>query len=337
MASMIVSRKKRFPMILILIVLILLSIFISLHTGVFKLTPMEAIQALIGTGEEHHRLVLFEFRLPRIVIALLIGAGLAISGMILQGVTRNELADPGIVGIHAGAGLFVATWMMFLKSAFHDPPFIISLLAFVGGLVAALLIYLLAWRSQGVSPARLILVGIGINLLFDGILLALQMKMDPSQYQYLEIWLAGSIWATNWKFVLVLLPWIVILLPISYYRARHLNILQLGDQAATGLGIAVQRERLVLLMLAVGLAASCVSVGGGIAFVGLVAPHLARRLVGAKHEAVIPVAALLGALLLVVSDLIARQMLAPNEIPTGLVVAVIGAPYFLYLLTRTKG
>lgn len=320
-----------------LVLLILLSIFISFNTGIFKLSPMEVLRTLWGTGEEHHHLVLFEFRLPRIVIALLIGTGLAVSGLILQGITRNELADPGIIGIHAGAGLFVASWMMFLKSELSQPPFLISILAFMGGLFAAFLIYLFAWRKSGVSPMRLILVGIGFNLLFDAALLALQVKMDPNQFLYLEIWLAGSIWASNWNFVLILMPWILLLLPIAFYRSRRLNILLLGDSAARGLGIAVQRERLILLLLSVGLAASCVAVGGGIAFVGLVAPHLARRLVGERHEYIMPTASLMGSLLLVVSDLVARQVLAPNEIPTGLVVAVMGAPYFLYLLARTKG
>lgn len=149
-----------------------------------------------------------------------------------------------------------------------------------------------------------------------------------------HIWLSGSIWGTSWTFVLAILPCIVLLIPFALYKSRYLNVLNLGDQVATGLGTKVEKERRTLLIVAVAQGESSVSVGGGIAFLGLVAPHLGRRLVGPRHERFLPVKALIGALLLLVSDTLARNILAPSEIPVGLVVAVIGAPYFLYLLIR---
>lgn len=168
-------------------------------------------------------------------------------------------------------------------------------------------------------------------------MIVLTLKLDPQKYQFMATWLAGSIWGSNWKFVLALLPWIVVLLPLAFYKARVMNILNLGENSATGLGIPVEKERLLLLAVAVGLAGSSVAVSGGIGFVGLIAPHLARRLVGPKHELLLPASAMTGALLVIVADTIGRWLMQPTEIPTGIVVAVIGAPYFLYLLSKVKG
>lgn len=204
--------------------------------------------------------------------------------------------------------------------------------------MTAALIYALSYkRNEGVSPTRLILTGIGVAAGISSAMIVLTLKLDPQKYQFVATWLAGSIWGSNWKFVLALLPWIVVLLPLAFYKARVMNILNLGENSATGLGIPVEKERLLLLAVAVGLAGSSVAVSGGIGFVGLIAPHLARRLVGPKHELLLPASAMTGALLVIVADTIGRWLMQPTEIPTGIVVAVIGAPYFLYLLSKVKG
>ncbi|WP_153795360.1 FecCD family ABC transporter permease, partial [Paenibacillus polymyxa] len=156
-------------------------------------------------------------------------------------------------------------------------------------------------------------------------------------YTFVANWLAGSIWGSNWKFVMALLPWLIVLLPFAYYKANVMNVLNLGDQTASGLGTPIEKERILLLAAAVGLASSSVSVSGGIGFVGLVAPHLARKLVGPKHKMLLVTCALVGALLVLVADTITRALPLQKEIPTGLIVAIIGAPYFLYLLSRSKG
>jgi iron complex transport system permease protein len=185
-------------------------------------------------------------------------------------------------------------------------------------------------------PIRLILVGIAVAAGISAAMIVLTIKLDPQQFQFVQVWLAGSIWGTNWKYVTALLPWIVILLPYVFYKSRIFNVLQLGDHAAVGLGTPVERERLKMLSAAVALAASCVAVGGGIGFVGLIGPHLARRLVGPSYQVLLPASALTGGLLLIVADTLGRWMMQPSEIPTGIVLAVIGAPYFLYLLAKSK-
>ncbi|WP_420707425.1 FecCD family ABC transporter permease [Paenibacillus sp. 1001270B_150601_E10] len=331
------KTRKTLMVCLVLIILILLSFMISVNTGPIRLTPEELIRTLLGKGTDKQNLVLFDFRLPRIVISILIGAGLAVSGCIMQGITRNPLADPGILGINAGAGLMVMLLISFYPSTAAAPIYLLPLLALIGAGLTAAVIYILAYkRHEGISPTRLLLTGIAVAAGISAAMIVLTLRLSPEKYQFVASWLAGSIWGSNWKFVLALLPWIVILLPLAYYKARSMNVLNLGDQIAAGLGAAVERERLGLIAIAVALAGACVAVSGGIGFVGLIGPHLARRLVGVKHQLLLPTTALVGILLVLTADTIGRWILQPSEIPTGIVVAVIGAPYFLYLLAKTK-
>lgn len=334
------DKKKRNRGILMLSVLgalVVIVFIISMNTGYIRLSPMDVMRTLFGLGTNKQHLILFEFRLPRIVISVLIGAGLAVSGCIMQGVSRNALADPGILGINAGAGLMVMLFISFYPTTAAAPVFLLPVLALVGAGLTATLIYSLAYkRHQGLSPTRLLLTGIAVAAGMSAAMIVLTLKLSPEKYQFVATWMAGSIWGMNWKFVLSLLPWIVILLPYVFYKAQVMNVLNLGEQTATGLGARVSREQLKLLAAAVALAASSVAVSGGIGFVGLIGPHLARRLVGPKHQLLLPTSALVGSLLVITADTLGRWVLQPSEIPTGIVVAVIGAPYFLYLLTKTR-
>ena len=320
-----------------LAVLIVVMFVISMNTGYIRLAPLDVVKTLVGAGTEKQELILFEFRLPRIVIAVLVGAGLAVSGCILQGLSRNALADPGILGINAGAGLMVILFISFYPVNEAAPVFFLPFCALLGAGLTAALIYVLAFnKHEGLQPTRLTLTGVAVAAGISAAMIVLSIKLDPDRYQFVATWLAGSIWGTDWKFVLALLPWLLVLLPFVFYKAGVLNVLNLGDHVATGLGAPIEKERLGLLAAAVGLAASCVAVSGGIGFVGLIAPHLARRLVGPKHQYLLPASALTGGLLMIVADTVGRSLLQPSEIPTGIVVAVIGAPYFLYLLAKTK-
>ncbi|SFL91253.1 iron complex transport system permease protein [Gracilibacillus orientalis] len=332
-------KKERQVKLSVAILLILISIcfLISLNTGHIRLTPQETFMTLIGQGTEQQSLILFDFRLPRMVVAILVGVGLAVSGAVLQGVVRNPLAEPGIIGINAGAGLAVMLFISFFSSASAAPVFVMPIIAFIGAGGAAVLIYVLAYkRHEGISPIRLVLTGVAIAAGINALMIVLTLNLDPENYQFLATWLAGSIWGSNWKFVLALLPWLIILIPFVYVKASVLNVLNLGDETAIGLGAHMEKERRILLASAVGLAAACVSISGGIGFVGLIAPHLTRRLVGDKHEYIIPISAMVGALLLLAADTLGRWMMQPSEIPAGIIVAVIGSPYFLYLLAKTK-
>ncbi|PLR86339.1 iron ABC transporter permease [Bacillus canaveralius] len=333
------GRRKFLFTSIFLSILIVVLFFISLNMGVVRIAPLDVIKTLLGMGTERDRLILVDFRLPGMVLALLIGAGLAVSGAILQGVSKNELADPGILGINTGAGFAVILFIFFFQGSMANLStsgvFIMPLFALFGALGAALIIYVLAWK-KGLDPVRLILVGIGVNAGFGAAIIIFQLKMNPQDFMQAAVWLSGDIWGANWKFVWALAPWILLLIIYAVYKSHALNILNLGDQLAIGLGTKVEHERRILLVVAVALAGLIVAAGGGIAFLGLVAPHIARRMVGPKHQLLIPITSLLGALLLLLADTIGKNILAPSEIPVGVVVSILSAPYFIYLLMKIK-
>lgn len=330
-------NRRRYVIMGIFLLLIITTFFISLNTGLTKLSPSEVIGTLFGSGTEKQSLILFEFRLPRIVISILVGAGLAVSGCILQGISRNALADPGILGINSGAALMVVLFVSFFPKTTDAPILLMPFLALIGGCVTAVIIYALSYsKKEGLMPQRLILNGIAVAAGISALITILTLRMDPFDYQFIAVWLAGKIWGTTWVHVLTLLPWILILFTIIFYKARMLDGLSFGEKLATGMGVKVEKERFLLLGASVALASACVSVSGGIGFVGLVGPHLARQLVGNHHRFLLPLSALAGALVLLVADTIGRTILAPSEIHAGIMVAIIGAPYFLYLLARSK-
>lgn len=331
------KKTRRISIITIFSILIVISFFISMNTGLSRLTPMEVMDTLFGHGTAKQDLILFKMRLPRIVISILVGAGLAVSGCILQGISRNDMADPGILGITAGAGLLVVLFIAYFPTAADAPSLYLPFLALVGGGLTAALIYVLAYKKQeGLLPTRFLLTGISVSVGLIALINVLTLRLHPSKFQYVAVWLAGRITGTTWDHVLALLPWIILLFAFVFYRSRNLDVMTFGDHIATGLGVSVEKERLVFYAAATMLAAACVSVSGGIGFVGLIAPHLARKLVGHNHKYLLPASALAGALLLLIADTLGRSLFLPSEIPAGIVVAVIGAPYFLYLLARAK-
>jgi len=333
------KQKKFIVLISLFFILTIITFIISLNLGVVRIAPIDVFKTLIGRGTARDQLVLVDFRLPRMVLALLIGAGLAVSGAILQGVTKNELADPGILGINTGAGFMVILFIYFFQGSMNSVStlgiFLMPLFALIGAVIAAFLIYVLAWK-KGIDPVRLILVGIGVNSGFGAAIVIFQLKMNPQDFMQAAVWLSGDIWGTNWKFVAILAPLILLLIPFALYKAHILNIMNLGDQVATGLGIHVEKERRILLLAAVALAGFSVAAGGGIAFLGLVAPHIAKRLIGPKHQLFLPLTAVLGSFVLLLADTIGKNLLAPTQIPVGIVVAIFSAPYFIFLLMKAK-
>lgn len=332
------KKKRRFrTLVLLLFVGIIITFLFSLNVGYIRMHPREILLTLWGKGTYEQSLTLFQFRLPRMVIALLVGAGLSVSGTVLQGIVRNPLADPGIIGINSGAGLAVMLFLSFYAGTSNVPVLVLPFLAFIGAGGTAVLIYALSYkRHEGVHPIRIVLTGVAVAAGISSLMIVLTLRLDPDKYQFLATWLAGSIWGSNWKFVHALWPWLVLLTPYVYWKSSVLNVMNLGDETAIGLGTDLEKERRMLLAAATALAAASVSVSGGIGFIGLIAPHMTRRLIGDRHEYVIPIAALVGAILLLLADTIGRWIMQPSSIPAGIVVAVIGAPYFLYLLARIK-
>ncbi|WP_318507585.1 iron ABC transporter permease [Bacillus sp. T3] len=311
---------------------------VSTGLGEMKIGPLSVLEVLFGGGTDMDRLIIQTFRLPRIIVAMMVGMGLAVAGGILQGMIRNPLASPDILGITGGAAVAVVGFLAFFSDENNALTVSIKWMpvaAFFGAVMVAFLVYFLAWKN-GVSPIRLVLIGIGIMTLMKA-LTTLMMVFGPIyQASQANIWITGTVYGSNWDNVSVLVPWIFILLIITFIYARHINIQELGDEIAIGLSGEIQRQRLVLLLLSTGLIGGSVAFAGGIGFVGLMAPHMARRLVGSAFGALLPVSALIGAILVIAADLIGRTLFSPLEIPAGVFTASIGAPYFIYLLFKAR-
>ena len=333
------KRKKKIILIISILFILLLSIFIiSFNIGTFSIGPLDVIKTLFGQGNKKQELVLFTMRLPRIIIAILVASALAISGTVLQGITKNDLADPGILGISSGAALAVVIYIYFMNGkAYSDVSlltvFTMPLVALLGADFAAFLIYTLAWK-KGINPTRLILMGIGINSAFSSILILFQFRFTTQDFNKIMIWTSGSIWGTNWSYVIATLPFVFIFTTLVIYKARYLDVLSLGDELSVGLGVHIEKERRLLLIYAVALAGAATAVAGTISFLGLISPHIARKLVGPKHKLLIPTSALVSSIILLLSDTIAKNILAPIEMPVGVVVSIIGVPYFIYLIMK---
>ncbi|MEC0343008.1 FecCD family ABC transporter permease [Peribacillus frigoritolerans] len=331
------DNKRAYTVTMVFILMSIVAVLISLNTGTLRISPLKVIQTLFGYGDFKSSTVLFDYRMPRILITMLAGVGLGISGAILQGLSRNPLADPGILGLHAGASFGLIIFVTYFHSLDEKASILIPLFTFSGGVLTAFLIVLLAFdRYKGILPIRLILVGIAISAGFSAITLFLSLRLDEETYSFASRWLVGNVWGRDWIHVIALFPWILILAPYAWFQSNTLNALSLGDDVAAGLGASVQKQRLLMLVTAVGLSCASVAMAGGIGFIGLVAPHLARRLVGPMYQHFLPVSGLIGLIILVLADTIGRSIFQPNAIPAGIVVAAIGAPYFLYLLTKTK-
>ena len=330
--------RKQPLVVSLLMLLILATIVIGIGIGSSPVSYGRLIPTILGHGSFEDNFVLFSIRLPRILITLLAGMALALSGAILQGITRNELADPGIIGINAGAGVGVTVFFIFASIDAGSFIYMIPLAAFAGAMVTAVLIYAFSYtRTDGVQPIRLVITGVGFSMALSGVMIVLISSVDRTKVDFISKWLAGNVWGTDWPFVLALLPWLIILVPYVLYKSRTLNLLAMNEPTAIGAGVAVSRDRVLLMLAAVALAASAVSMTGGIAFVGLMAPHIARALVGARHQQFVPVSILIGGWLLLLADTIGRNLTQPDGIAAGIMVAFIGAPYFLYLLLKKEG
>jgi iron complex transport system permease protein len=330
--------KKAFYVIITLLLCTAGIFVVSTGLGEMKISPLNVLKVLFGGGTEMEKLVIESFRLPRIIIGLLAGIALAVAGGILQGMIRNPLASPDILGITGGASVAVVGFMAIFTDKNHVLTVSVHwmpLAAFIGAAVVAFLVYVLAWKN-GVSPIRLILIGIGLMSLTKALTTFMMVLGPIYQASQANIWITGTVYGSTWRNVGALLPWIIILVIIAFVYARNVNIQELGDEVATGLGGRVQKQRFVLLMLSTGLVGGAVAFAGGIGFVGLMAPHMARRLVGSAFGALLPVSALLGGMLVMLADLVGRTLFSPLEIPAGVFTASIGAPYFIYLLFKTR-
>lgn len=332
-------KNKRFVATFLVLAALLLGLFfLHLQAGFHYFTKEHLLAILFFGGTPEERLTVFDFRMVRSILAVLIGMGLAVSGAVFQTISKNELASPSLLGVNAGAALAVMLLIYGSSSATGLSIWEQPLAAVIGGALAAAIVFFLSHRrGRMTSTYNLVLNGIAVTAGLHALQILLLVSLDPTRFQQVNTWLIGSIFGNSWTHVDIL--FFIVLAGLLFLLANHetLDLLALREETALGFGLRVSRTRFVLLMAAVVLASSCVAVGGSIGFVGLICPHIARRLVGVAHCRYLPVTALLGGILLVAADYTARVIIAPDEMLVGLVVSLIGAPYFLYILLRSKG
>jgi iron complex transport system permease protein len=321
--------------------LVLIVAYFSLIYGVMEISALDVLKTLLRIEPlRQYDLLIWDFRLPKLIVAGLVGAALGVAGTVIQGITRNGLADPGILGINSGAGVGVVMYLLVFQERFNSGGwFAVMAMTFcgwIGGLGTALLVYYLARHNGQLDSQRLLLTGIAVGSALSSALVYLSLRMSAADFQMIAIWLAGSIDKANWKQIAALLPWLVALIPPLFRKAPLLDLFQLEESTVKSLGVDVETEKAFFLLSSVGLVGACFAVAGGISFVGLIVPHIAKRLVGMAHRQVIAVSAILGALLVMGADLIAKTIFAPAEIAVGIVISLIGASYFIYLLATVR-
>jgi len=322
----------------ILIFIVVLTLITSLSIGDSFISPLKVISIMIGNGSAFDTLVVQEFRMPRIIVALFAGVGLAVSGAILQGIIRNPLASPDVIGISAGAGAAVVAFLAIFSDANRSLTVSVEWMpvaAFIGAFSTALLVYSLSW-AKGVTATRLVMIGVGIASFMQAASTVLMIIGPIHQASKANVWITGSVNSATWQQVQIIIPVIACLFNITLLVTRHLNLQQFGDDVATSLGQNVQKTRLILLLLCTALVGSAVAFAGTIGFVGLMAPHIARRLVGSSFGSLIPASACIGGILVVLADTIGRSLFGSIEVAAGVFTAAIGAPYFIYLLIKLQ-
>jgi len=322
------SSAGRIGIILLFTVLLALAVLLSLAVGSLKLSAGEIISTLWNRPDGVNYQILFNIRLPRILLGALVGGCFAVSGTILQGVMRNPLASPGIIGVSAGGGLAGILVMLALPQF----GFLLVPAAFCGSLATALLVYLLAWK-RGVSPVRLILAGVAVSAML-GAFSSTILLFNAERAGGILDFTIGSLSARSWQQIGQVGGYMALAFLLAFFLGGKLNILALGDEVATGLGLRVERVRFLLIGTAALLAAAAVSVAGLLGFVGLIAPHIVRMLIGSDNRFLLPASALFGALMVVSCDTVGRIVMEPSELPVGIIMALMGPPFFLWLLRR---
>ncbi|MEM1142264.1 MAG: iron ABC transporter permease [Pseudomonadota bacterium] len=330
----------------ILVLLLAVTFVFSLTSGATDTPAFRVVWALITGSQDSitvvERVVMLDIRLPRAVLGALIGASLAVSGAVMQGLFRNPLADPGIVGVSSGAGLGAVSFIV-LGSGVLAPVagffgiYHVPFAAFIGGLITTLLLYQVSTRQGRTSVATMLLAGIALGALAGALTGMLVFRADDQQLRDLTFWGLGSVAGATWVKVLAAAPIILPVVLLAPLLARGLNAITLGEATAQHLGINVQRFKRIAIVAVAAATGAAVAVSGGIGFVGIVVPHLLRLLMGPDHRYLLPACACLGATMLLLADAIARQIVAPAELPIGIVTASVGAPFFLWILLRRRG
>lgn len=326
-------NKKTLFIFLTLVFISFILFILSLSIGSSFIHPLTVIQHLIGVGNGENDFILNTLRLPRVLLAFLVGSALGVSGLILQGVIRNPLASPDIIGITGGASVGAVIFIVYFAETISIEW--IPLAALLGAVIVSVIIYSLSWK-KGITPIRLVLIGIGVAAAMKATITMMLVAGETVVTTRAYLWLTGSMYGASWQDVYSLLPWLLIFIPLALLLSRVINVKELGDDIAKGVGVRVQLYRFLLLLISVVLAGSAVAYVGGIGFVGLIAPHISRMLIGRQFAGLVLISALTGGIILASADIVGRTAFLPLDVPAGVFTAGIGAPFFIYLLYRNR-
>lgn len=332
-------RKKKYKIVLIsLIALLLVSFLVSLCWGTYKLSLGEVISTLFGNGTKLQKAAVINLRLPRILVGCAVGVALSTAGCVLQTITKNDLADTGIIGINAGAAVAAVLFINFQTANYYSELgessiFILPFMAILGAGITSFFMYILSSKG-GIKPKRLLLIGIALNAGLNAFITFFTFRGGVSDYNRVLVWTSGSLWGAGWSYAKVIIPIVVIIFGVIMLNHKRLDVLKLSDELAISLGLNLEKERRKFIALSVVLAGAATAFAGNIGFIGLISPHIARKLVGPYHKNFIIISAIISVIIVIFADAVSRNLFSPIEIPVGITVSVFGVPYFIYLMMK---
>lgn len=331
------KRNAKVAMI-VLIGLLLTSFAVTLCWGSYQVSVGEVISTLLGNGTKLQNIAVLSIRLPRLLVGAFVAIALSTAGAMLQTITKNDLADTGIIGINAGAAVAAVLFITYQTANYYSELgslsiFVLPFMAIVGAGIASFVIYMLSSR-KGIKPKRLLLIGIGLNAGLNAFISFFTFRGGVGDYNRVLVWTSGSLWGSGWSYVKVIVPIVTIMFILVLLNHKKLDVLNLSDEIALSLGLNLERERKKFLSFAVILAGTATAFAGNIGFLGLIAPHIARKLVGSYHKYFVTLSAMISVIIILLADAVSRNLFSPIEIPVGITVSIFGVPYFIYLMMK---
>ncbi|TCT14879.1 iron complex transport system permease protein [Natranaerovirga pectinivora] len=332
-------KRNKFKLTLVLLLLLLLVSFITyLSWGSYKIGPLDIIKTFLGQGTRLQNTAIFDIRLPRMLVGIAIGIALSTAGALLQTITKNDLADSSIIGINAGAAVAAVIFISFSSVNYYNALgplsiYVLPFMAIIGAGISAIGIYLLSSRN-GIKPIRLLLIGIGLNAGLNAFITFFTFRGGVGDYNRVLIWTSGSLWGAGWNYVKIILPLVFLMVILVVLNYKKLDVLNLSDEHAISLGLNLNKERKKFLVYAVILAGSATAFAGNVAFIGLISPHIARRLVGPYHKQYLVISGMVSMVIILLADAVSRNLFSPIEIPVGIAISIFGVPYFIYLMMK---
>lgn len=334
-------RKNSFKIVLVVLsALLVLSFVVTLCWGTYNVSIGEVINTLLGNGTKLQNTAILSIRLPRLLVGAFVGIALSTAGAILQTITKNDLADTGIIGINAGAAVAAVIFITYQTTNYYNELgklsiFVLPFMAIVGAALASIVIYMLSSRN-GIRPKRLLLIGIGLNAALNAFITFFTFRGGVGDYNRVLIWTSGSLWGAGWSYAKVIIPIVTLLFILVLINHKKLDILNLSDEIAISLGLNLQKERKKFLGFAVLLAGTATAFAGNIGFLGLISPHIAKKLAGGYHKNFVVISAMISVIIILLADAVSRNLFSPIEIPVGITVSIFGVPYFIYLMMKEK-